>query len=1022
MRSRRVEAGAGRTAGFTSAQIHALLDSMPDAILLADENGRIVHANGHADRIFGYPRGTLEGMTVEALIPGRFRAAHAGLREAFLHDPRARPMGAGSELCALRSDGKEFPVEISLSPLPTDWGALTVAAIRDITRRKSVEDDMRASEGRARLLLDSALDAFIMMDASGTIGEWNQVASSLFGWSRSEAIGRRVVDTIVPQRYRAAHSLGLERFLASGEGRILNKPTEITAVDRKGREFPVELQITAIEVEGKRLFGGFLRDISARVRMESALREREAALRRAQAMARLAHVVTGPDGRFESWSENLPRLIGTRPAMVPVDTREWMGIVHPEDVSRYREAAIQAARTGKASELEYRLLRPDKSVVHVRQAMEPIDPASEGRWFSTLQDITQRVDAEELLRESEVRYRLLFENSPLPLWVYDIATLRFLAVNDTACRKYGYTQKEFLSMTLRDIRPDEDIRLLEESVRFTNNFSFGTGVWRHRLKDGRVISVEIASHEVIYEGRRTRFVCPIDVTQRVGAEAALAESERRFRHTLDNVELLSVMLDFHGQIVYCNDHMAKVTGWRREELVGRDWFATLRPPEEAVSAQLRFAQLLQNDPSTWHTEDEIVTASGERRTVRWNNSVLRLAAGEVIGTASIGEDVTDRRRSESALRESEEKLRLLLESTAEAIYGVDLDGRCTFANPACAQVLGYPSVDVLVGKNLHDLMHHTRADGTPYPVKECRIFRAFSTGEPIHADDEVFWKADGTSFPVEYWSYPIQREGRCIGSVVAFLDITERRRAEEQIRRLNADLELRVAQRTAQLEAANQELEAFDYSVAHDLRAPLTRIRGFADAILKGHAASLDEHGRDYVQRIAHGAQRMSELVDDLLQLSLVSRQELRREKVDVRELARSIFDGLQKTHPERRVTLVLPPALHVHADRRLLRIALENLIGNAWKFTSRRDCARIELGECGDLPRTIFVRDNGAGFDPSKAGKLFTPFQRMHAQREFEGTGIGLAIVHRIVQRHGGEIWADAAVGEGATFHFSLS
>jgi light-regulated signal transduction histidine kinase (bacteriophytochrome) len=245
---------------------------------------------------------------------------------------------------------------------------------------------------------------------------------------------------------------------------------------------------------------------------------------------------------------------------------------------------------------------------------------------------------------------------------------------------------------------------------------------------------------------------------------------------------------------------------------------------------------------------------------------------------------------------------------------------------------------------------------------------------------------------------------------------------EQDIRRLNEELEERVHQRTLALELANKELESFSYSVSHDLRAPLRAIDGFCRALGEDYGAQLDAQGQQYLQRISAAALRMSQLIDDLLGLSRVARSELRSGAVDLSNTVTTIAAELQRGDALRQVAFVIAPDVQVSGDAYLLRIALENLLANAWKFTTREKAPRIEFGQLPAPNETIcYVRDNGAGFDMAYSGKLFGPFQRLHASHEFPGTGIGLATVKRIMHRHGGRVWAEGQVGQGATFYFAL-
>ncbi len=364
-----------------------------------------------------------------------------------------------------------------------------------------------------------------------------------------------------------------------------------------------------------------------------------------------------------------------------------------------------------------------------------------------------------------------------------------------------------------------------------------------------------------------------------------------------------------------------------------------------------------------------------------------------------------------------ERLAIVTRHANDIFLLLDETGRITEANERALAAYGY-SLDEL--RNLPPGGLRPAADRTaPDPELTQQLDRLASTEGAVF--ETVHQRKDGTIFPVEVSGRSVQIDSRkyILG---VYRDISERKRAEAAILQLNAELEERVRDRTAELEAANRELEAFSYSVSHDLRAPLRSIDGFSHILQEDYRDQLDADGRDCLNRIGAATQHMGQLIDDLLNLSRVTRAELRRERVDLSALARAVGAELQARFPERTVELAVADNLVVVGDQPLLRVALENLLGNAWKFTAKRDRARIELDAERQNGQTDFlVRDNGAGFDMKFADKMFGAFQRLHSTAEFPGTGIGLATVQRIVRRHGGRIWARGEVNHGATFFFNL-
>jgi len=369
------------------------------------------------------------------------------------------------------------------------------------------------------------------------------------------------------------------------------------------------------------------------------------------------------------------------------------------------------------------------------------------------------------------------------------------------------------------------------------------------------------------------------------------------------------------------------------------------------------------------------------------------------------------------LAASGELYRSILKASPDDITVTDLEGRILLVSPAAVSLLGHEREEDIVGRSM--LEYLAPEDRERAQANVALMFEGIYTGP----GEYLAVRADGTRLPIEVnGDFTRDAEGRPTGMVFVVRDITERRRAEDEIRRLNAELHARVTTRTAQLETTNKELEAFAYSVSHDLRAPLRAIDGFSAMLAEDAGGKLTQEDLDHLQRVRHAAQRMAALLDDLLGLSRTSRRDLRRVEVDLSALATSLLDELRQAHPGRSVECVVAPHLTARADRELVRVILSSLISNAWKFTGRRDAARIEVGafENGG-ERVFFVRDNGAGFDMSYAEHLFGAFQRMHSAEEFEGNGIGLATVQRLVTMHGGRVWAEAAVDEGATLYFTI-
>lgn len=493
----------------------------------------------------------------------------------------------------------------------------------------------------------------------------------------------------------------------------------------------------------------------------------------------------------------------------------------------------------------------------------------------------------------------------------------------------------------------------------------------------------------------------------------LESSLARYTDLYDFAPIGYFTLGLDGSVFSANLTGADLLGVPRARLLGRR-FGEFAAPESRPGLASFLARTLESArPET--CELTLVTQGGLRRIVRLEATAS--PAGRECRAAVL--DVTEQRAAEALRRESEEHFRRAIADNPVPIMIHDEDDRVLQLSSGWTHCSGYTLDDL---PTLADWTE--RAYGSRTGLEKATIDKLFSIDQTVRNGEWVVTAKDGGKRIWDFQTTPLGKTGagrRVLLSLA--VDVTERKAAEEEVRRVNEGLEAAVRKRTAELQAANSELEAFAHSVSHDLRAPLRAISGFSQALSEDCAGRLPPTGEDYIRRIRGGAQRMGVLIDDLLRLSRTGRSGLARTDLDLAVPCREILAELASGSPERHVETVVAESLLVHGDAHLLRQLLENLLGNAWKFTAATAGARIEVGaEAGtDGWQELFVRDNGAGFDPAYVGKLFRPFQRLHPESVFAGTGIGLAIVDRIARYHGGTVGAEGEVGRGATFRVRL-
>ncbi|MCX5976086.1 MAG: PAS domain S-box protein [Coprothermobacterota bacterium] len=725
----------------------------------------------------------------------------------------------------------------------------------------------------------------------------------------------------------------------------------------------------------------------------------------------------GRDLTYLACNENYAADHGMKPR--EIFGRSDYDLYPPELAEKYRADDMRILETGQSENIEESYDKDGQEFhVHTIKSIFRDSPDEVIGILGTSWDITDRVQAEEALRESKEKYSKVFQITPYVIIITRAEDGKFVEVNDTFTSVSGFTREEALvnsSIAMKLWVNEKDRQQVVADLRagrvvMDQEYFF-------RRKSGETF-VGLFSAKIIKLSQGTCILSHIiDITERKRAEEALRESEEKYRLIVENSRDVIFSLNPKGEFIYVSPSMGAVLGYSQTELIGRD-FNSLIHPEDLPAVQGALRRYLEEGLQTAGTEYRVRHASGEWRWHMTKGNVVRNESGDFINFTGLARDITDRKLAEETLRQSSERLALATAAGGVGIWDLDVVNNELIWDDQMFRLYG------IAPDNFSGAYETWKARVHPEDVErgDAEVQMALRGEKEFDTEFRVVWPNGAIRHIRARASVHRDAAGQPTKLIGTNYDITERKQAEEAIRKLNAELEQRVKERTAELEDAVKELEAFSYSVSHDLRSPLRAIDGFSRLLLTATAGHLDGEQERLLQVIRSSAQQMGQLIEDLLMFSRLGRQELRISKVDMEKPAHSVFAELCTANPGRPLELVmnsLPPAL---GDPAMLRQVWFNLLSNAVKFTRGRDPARIEIGSQSEGGMNRYsVKDNGVGFDMHYADKLFGVFQRLHSTREFEGTGVGLAIVQRVIHRLGGEVQADGTVGEGATFAFTL-
>ena len=875
-----------------------------------------------------------------------------------------------SEKILLTANGERKNIIKTVVPIQFRDRRYLIESFVDITERKQAEEALKKSEEKFRVLTEkSPVGIYIMQD--GMITYANPSALKMFGYTSEEVIGIfSIKDLIHPDEVPFLMKKLQERL----EGKTDISNPNYKAIKKDGSIIYVEIFGLMIDYQGKPAVMGTLINITERKQAEEALRESEKQVRRK------LDAILSPEAN--------------------ISALELSDIIDSEKIQKLMDKFFQLTNIGMAiidlhgnvlvgtgwQEIctKFHRINPETCSLCVESDLElsrdvPMGTFKLYRCKNNMWDMASPIKLGDTLLGNFFLGQFLFDDE-----IPDYETFRQQA------QRYGFNEKEYIAALDRVPR------------------------WSHKTVDA-VMSFYTSFAEMIGNLSYANVKLASTLEERKRAEEALRESEEKYRSVIESAPV-GIFIIKDEVIQYVNPVMNEITGYTEQDVLGKHFLNFVAKKYREIEQQF-YTRRMKGEifPSSYETG--AIIKNGREIPVELTVSVFNLF-GEKAEMVFV-RDITERKEAERILLQNKQELDSIYNTVGDMVFQLQFEEgdrfRFNSVNRTFENYTGLKASTV-VGKLIDEII--------PEPLLEITIKKYHKA---IKQKTIVKW--EGTmQFPTraltcEFSVAPVfDVTGKCTHLVGSIHDITERKMIEERIKKLNEELEDSVQRRTKQLEVANNELEAFAHSVSHDLRAPLRGMDGFSQALLEDYQDKFDAQGKNYLHRIRLASQRMGKLIDDMLNLAHVSRSEMNMQQVDLSQMSREIATDHQDTQPERKVEFIIPDGIKAWGDRSLLHIVLENLIGNAWKFTSKHPTARIEFGRQKQKEKLVyFIRDDGAGFDMNYAQKLFGTFQRLHTTAEFPGTGVGLATVQRVIHRHGGEVWAEAEIEKGSIFYFTI-